>query len=206
MLLAVGFIGCGSTPEAQHAQSTQPWTPPSTRPSAAGPAAPSAAASASFRLRVGDMVIVTFSDLPPLYKLEEHKERVRDDGKITLPYNISVAAVGHTPGELQDIIRTNYVPSYFKYLTVTVKTEERFYYVGGEVRMPSRLPYLGELTVLRAVESAGGFTDFSDRKRVQLIRANGEKFVIDCKRVLKDPKRDLTVHPGDYVNVPRRWM
>jgi len=153
-------------------------------------------------LRVGDMTTITFSDLPQ--QMPKHEERIREDGKITLPFNITVQAAGKTAGQLQEDIRKEYVPKYYNYLTVTVKAEERFYYVGGEVKVAGRIQYLGDMTVLRAIDTAGGFTDFANRKNIELIRATGEKIAINWFKAVKDPSLDRAVYANDRVLVHKR--
>lgn len=156
----------------------------------------------SDKLRKGDLVSVMFSGnpTPPV----EQEERIKEDGTINLQYLGAVRAEGLTPGELQKAIQDGYVPKFFRRLTVTVKTENRVFYVYGEVRAPGRLMYAGEITVLRAIASSGGFTDFAARGRVELVRATGEKVRIDAKKAAENPKLDPPVIPGDTVFVPRR--
>jgi protein involved in polysaccharide export with SLBB domain len=157
----------------------------------------------SGRLSSGDLIRVTFSDVPQPPQAVEL--RIPDDGRITLPYNITVYAIGKTISQLQDEIRDQYVPKLFVRLTVNIKTEERFYYVGGEVRTPARQPYNADLTVLRAIDSVGGFTDFAKRSRIELRRANGEAHIINWDKARKNPKLDLKVFPNDQIIVHRRW-
>ena len=201
----------GQTAPPTAAAPTPPPPPPETTPPAAVPqggaptAVPAGAPTNSLTsalIRVGDLVTVDFSDLPT--PLTEVRTRVGEDGKITLPFNISVQAVGRTPRQLEQEIRSAYVPRYYNYLTVTVKAEERFYYVGGEVKIPNRIVYAGEITVLRAIDSAGGFTDFAQRKKIELRRANGEKHMIDWSKAIKDPKLDLPVYPNDQITVHKK--
>jgi polysaccharide export outer membrane protein len=154
-------------------------------------------------LRVGDMTTINFADLPPP-GIPKHEERIREDGKITLPFNITVQAAGKTAGQLQEDIRKEYVPKYYNYLTVTVKAEERFYYVGGEVKIAGRIQYLGDMTVLRAIDTAGGFTDFANRKNIELRRATGEKIAINWFKAVKDPGLDKPVYANDQVLVHKR--
>jgi polysaccharide export outer membrane protein len=80
----------------------------------------------------------------------------------------------------------------------------RYFHVNGEVKSPSMYPWKGEPTVLRAIGAAGGFTDWANRKKVQLNRSNGQKFTINCWDAEKDGKKDLPVFPGDYIYVPRK--
>ncbi len=157
-------------------------------------------------LRPGESIKIIFSDLPREAGLQELPVRIGDDGKITLYYNITVQAAGKTPNQLQRDIRDKYVPKYFTRLTVTVKTDDRFYYVGGEVRLASRQVYVGHMTVLRAIDTSGGFGEFADRTNIELRRANGQLIKVNGKKAIKNPKLDPEVFPGDQVFVHRRWM
>jgi polysaccharide export outer membrane protein len=125
---------------------------------------------------------------------------------VTLPYNVQINAVGKTTGELQTEIRNRYVPDYYVNLTVNVKAEERFYYVDGEVKIPSRQPYLGEMTVMRAIASAGGFTEFANKSKIELRRANGETLRINSSKVRSNPKLDPQVFPNDQIVVPKKIL
>jgi polysaccharide export outer membrane protein len=154
-------------------------------------------------LNVGDLVQVTFAGVenPP----PQHEERIKDDGTITLPLIGSVVAKGKTTGELQNDIRAQYVPKYFREtLTVTVKAQERSFFVGGEVKNPGRFPWTEGMTVVKAIQTAGYFTDYAKRSKVQLIRSNGKTVNINYDRALEKPELDLPVYPSDSINVPRR--
>jgi len=157
---------------------------------------------AADRFAIGDLVTVKFSGT--IDNIPQHEERIKDDGHITLPLIGAVKAVGKTPGELQKEIHDRYVPDYYKRLTVTVTGEQRVYYVGGQVRSPGRQVYLGTTTVTKAIQSAGDFNDFAAKRRVELTRADGRRFIIDCIKAAKDPSLDLPVYPGDKINVDMR--
>ena len=58
----------------------------------------------SDELQVGDLITVTFADLPPDKQLPEHKERIKDDGTLSLPFNVSVKAAGKKSGAVQQDI------------------------------------------------------------------------------------------------------
>jgi polysaccharide export outer membrane protein len=153
-------------------------------------------------LQSGDLIRISFTDIPVPPPISE--VRIPEDGRITLMYNVTVMAAGKTVSQLQEDIRKEYVPKYFVRLTPNIKTDERFYYVGGEVRVPNKQLYMGEMTVLRAIDTAGGFTDFAKKARVELRRANGEIHVINADKARKNPKLDLKVYANDQINVPRR--
>lgn len=187
-----------AAPSPAFPQGPVPMPPVAVNPSAMGPQ------SSSGVLGVGDLLRVSLLDIPqPPPPIEI---RIPADGKITLPWTITVDARGKTVSQLQEEIRNAYVPKLFKHLTVNIKTEERWYYVGGEVRVPARQPLMGEMTVLRAIDTVGGFTDFAQRKKIELRRANGEIHVINWEKARKNSKLDLPVYPNDQITVPRRWL
>lgn len=153
-------------------------------------------------LNPGDLVTIVFSDTPTATLPFE--ERVKDDGTITLLLNQTFQVAGKSRSTVEKEIRARYVPAYYVNLTVTVKPQERFYYVNGEVKIPSRQPYPGEITVTKAITTAGGLTDFAKHNKVRLTRTSGQSIIIDYDAALEDSKKDLPVYPGDKIDVPRR--
>jgi polysaccharide export outer membrane protein len=189
-----------------------------TRPAASGatqvaapvasPIAVSTAASGSGPeaevLRVGDSLTIIFTDTP--VNIPNFDEKIREDGTIKLTLDKTFKAAGKTPGDLEKEIRACYVPNYYKYMTVTVKqqADTRWYYVNGEVKSPNRQIYAGRITVLKAIASVGGFTDFANKKKVRLTRVDGRTQVVNCIKALDNPSLDPEVYPGDTIHVPRR--
>ena len=155
----------------------------------------------------GDSLTISFSDVPPGGGglPPQMIVKVGSDGTFTLPYNVTIRALGKTPTELEHEIRSAYVPKLFVNCTANVKPDERYFFVGGEVKVSSRMAYTSHsMTVLRAITTAGGFTDFAKKSRIEVRRANGGKTeYVDYKKALKDPKLDLPVYPNDQVIVPR---
>jgi protein involved in polysaccharide export with SLBB domain len=154
-------------------------------------------------LNVGDLVIVTLSGIetPP----SPHEEKIKEDGTITLTYLGAIKASGRTPGELQRDIREQYIARgyYRETLNVTVRAQQRSFYVGGQVRSPSSYPYAEGMTVLKAIQSAGDFNEFAKRTKVQVTRADGRTLIVNCKKALTNPALDIPIYPGDSINVPR---
>jgi len=197
LLCALAFLaGCQtSSPESSSSGS---HFSPMNMPSAHGSATNGTDPGFSI-LRVGDLIMISFTDIerPP----QKQEVNIPDSGMITLPFNIHVKADGKTTTQLEKDIRDAYVPYLFVNLTVTVKAEQRFYYVDGEVKQPKSWSYYGETTVLRAIANAGGFTDFANRKNIELRRQNGQRFFINYNKALKDPALDLPVFPNDHIIV-----
>jgi len=202
------LVGCQSDSNGYHSTgATSPATPTAAgadgQHAATDVSAGSAGSAAKMDvLRVGDAVSVMFSDLAsPVSPITAD---IKEDGSITLTYNEKFQAEGKSLGELQQAIRERYVPKYFKYMTPVVRISDRFYSVGGEVRQPNRQLFTGSMTVLRAINSVGGFTEFARKTKVQVIRANGEKFTVNCIKALQHPELDKPIYPGDQINVPKR--
>jgi polysaccharide export outer membrane protein len=154
-------------------------------------------------LEPGNQITITFSGLSTIPI--PYSCRIREDGTISPPYlKALIIAAGKTIGELERELEKEYVPGIYKTINVTIRTADRFFYVGGEVRQPSRQIFIGRITVTQAIQSAGDFTDFADQREVRVIRATGKVDIIDCKAALDDPTRDLPVYPGDNIVVGRR--
>jgi protein involved in polysaccharide export with SLBB domain len=191
LLASIIFTGCSSpTENIAFSDSRQP--PPKT---ATLPAADVA------RFRVGDTVVVAFSGAPD--SIADHEEAIKEDGNITLDLVGKIHALGKTTGQLQSEIQNDYVPTFYRRLTVTVKSSaDRVYYVGGEVRAPGPKEYLGDTTVTKAIQASGDFTDFAKHK-VWLNRADGQRIHVDCDAALKNPAEDPPVYPGDQIVVEK---
>lgn len=209
--IAALLAGCSSGDLEEPAFSSSPVahvgssTTAAPRATVDGPGSVATPADAAVvgRYRVGDLVTVTFSGIEP--PPQPHEERIKEDGTITLPMIGSVLAKGKTAGELQKEIQDRYVPKYYVRLIVTVRSLDSFYSVGGEVKQPGRQPWLGELTITQAIQSAGDFTDFANKKKIDVIHADGTKIRVNGVEALKDPSKDPKVLPGDKIHVWRRW-
>jgi polysaccharide biosynthesis/export protein len=151
-------------------------------------------------IRPGELLTIELLDIGGPSKIEQ---AVADDGTITLPMlSDRVAAAGKKAPELQDAIRDLYVPRFYKRMTVNIKRDNRYYFVRGQVKTPGQRLYTGDMTVTRAIASAGDFNDYAKKTKVQVIRSNGRTETVNAVKALKDPKKDLPIYPGDTVFVP----
>jgi polysaccharide export outer membrane protein len=176
---------------------------PAPGPSSPGQSFPSSDATGT-KLAVGDSLVISFSDVPLGALPAQMTIKVGSEGTITLPHNIVVFALGKTPTELERDIRNAYVPALYVQCTASVKAEDRYFFVGGEVKISNRQIYTSQsMTVLRAITTAGGFTDFAKKTKIEVRRANGKTEYVNYYKALKDPKLDLPVFPNDQVIVPR---
>lgn len=158
----------------------------------------------AYKFKVGDLVIVTFSGVEP--SIPQHEERIKEDGTITLSLIGSIKADGKTPGQLQKDIRDKYVPGlYTESLNITVKAQDRFFYVGGEVKSNGRYPWVEGMTVVKAIQNAGGLTDYAKASKVRVTREQ-KTFTVNYTKALENPSLDVPVYPDDTINVPRRGL
>jgi protein involved in polysaccharide export with SLBB domain len=199
----VMLIGCASS-SSDPVFSENPVAPSPTMTGSPDDTVSSGADAARFH--IGETVTVTFSgiDSIELQQMLPSNQTINEDGTISLPYIGSVKAAGKTPGELQNDIHDLYVPKYYVRLTISVNSPDRIFYVGGEVKTPGRQLYVGVTTVTKAIQAAGDFTDFANRGKVWLVRADGQRIKVNCNKALEDPSQDLPVYPGDQIQVPRR--
>jgi polysaccharide biosynthesis/export protein len=134
---------------------------------------------------------------------------VRPDGKISLPLLNDVQAAGLTAMELANNI-TEGLKKFITSPQVTVSVTEinsRRVYVTGEVTRPGAFPLLPNMTVLQAVTSGGGFTQFARTKNIYVLRNEGgkqTKYPFNYNDVVKGkrPEENITLQPGDTIVVP----
>lgn len=188
--LSVGLVlaGCASAPLTPPAE----WT--------------EAGASTENRLRVGDELIIrittggrTQQNLTPT---EQIPVVVDENGEVSLPLIGRVVAIGLTPGELAERIEAHYVPRFYVRCSVSVQVQARYFYVGGEVRAPGRYPWTEDMTLLKAINTAASFTDYANRRRVEIIRGK-DKRPVDVEEIRRNPALDVPIRPGDSIWVPR---
>jgi len=80
-------------------------------------------------------------------------------------------------------------------------------YVQGEVKNPGPVKFTKDLTMLGVIAQAGGFTPLAAPKRVNVIRANGEKkdnIRVNVSDIMSASERDVPLKPNDIVIVPQR--
>jgi protein involved in polysaccharide export with SLBB domain len=130
---------------------------------------------------------------------------VDGEGKVNLPYIGRVKIAGLAPGAAQTMIEGVYKAQKIytnPNIVITMQALSRFVNVGGEVKSPQRVPFTPDLTVLSAINAAGGFSPFANQRKIRLLR--GQRVtIIDVKKIRANPSRDVQLEPGDRVEVPQ---
>lgn len=135
--------------------------------------------------------------------------QVRPDGKISMPLLNDVQASGLTPSQLAQSL-TDKLKKYLTAPQVTVivtQVNSQRVYVLGEVTRPGAYPLLPGMTILQAITSAGGLTQFANSKKIFLMRSQNQtqnKYPFNYKDVLdgKKTEENLPLKAGDTVVVP----
>lgn len=162
---------------------------------------PQAAASDSAaQLRPGDSLTVTLSGIPDP---SANTVQIDEQGAISLPFLGVLPAAGLNTGELSQAIRDAYIGRrFYTAISVSVTVTERYVYIGGEVQRPGRIPWSPDLTLAKAVQSAGGFTLYARENRVTLTR-DRRAYDFDVRLAQREPEEDPLLFPGDSIQVPR---
>ncbi len=135
--------------------------------------------------------------------------RVQYDGSIQFPFVGKVYVEGLTLDEVREKIQLA-VSKYVEECSVNVKLLNDNITILGEVRSPGRfLLYDEEINLLEAVSLAGDMTDMANRKRVRLIRKEGDvqqMLVINTldENIMFSPY--YYMKPGDIVYVEPRKL
>lgn len=80
-------------------------------------------------------------------------------------------------------------------------SKAKTYYVSGEVNKPDSYKYEPELTVIKAVTMAGGFSKIAAKNKIKIIRVENGK-----KRVFETVNMDEPVLPNDVIVVPESFF
>lgn len=167
------------------------------------------AAHGQASLRVGDPVELKVAGVPTEEQTQVNNVYTIDSGgMVNLPYINKVKAEGLTPSQLASSIEGAYRSEKIftnPTITIVMQPNARFVNVGGAVRQPTRVPFTEDMTLLTAINAAGGFNDFADQRKVRVLRGN-EVRAYDVRQSRRDPSKDIKLQPGDRVEVPQSFF
>ena len=190
LLMAVLWGGC----QTGTGQAT-----PQAASTATAPVAPVAGTNSGFsidRIAVGDVIRVMYEASVPIAPTEI---QVPETGLVTIHMGEQVQVAGKMAADVSKDIRDLFTVKKQMYVQVLGRTVS----VGGEVRTTGSFPFEGGMTVLKAINRAGGFTEYANRREVRVTRVNGQQVMVDCKAAMKKPELDVPLYPGDRIEVVR---
>ncbi|NIJ16720.1 XrtA/PEP-CTERM system exopolysaccharide export protein [Sphingobium vermicomposti] len=142
------------------------------------------------------------------------KVQVRPDGRITTPLVTDMAAVGKTPKQLAEDMKvalTKYIENPLVSVIVnnfsgTFSQQVR---IVGATEKPASIPYRANMTLLDAMISVGGLSEYAAGNRARLVRFNKDagkqqEFNVRIGDLLKrgDSKANVMLAPGDVIIIP----
>ncbi|MBN1841119.1 MAG: polysaccharide biosynthesis/export family protein [Deltaproteobacteria bacterium] len=135
--------------------------------------------------------------------------RVRPDGKISLPLVDDIEAANSTLPQLKDRI-TKALAAYVENPSVYVMLQEnrsKKIYIVGMVGAPGEYVLERPITVLQAIATAGGFTEWAKKDDILIVRKGPKgqfRIEFDYERVVsgKDIKQNILLNPDDVIIVP----
>ena len=142
------------------------------------------------------------------------KVQVRPDGRITTPLISDMPAVGKTPTmlaqdlkiQLSEYIRDPLVSVIVDNFSGTFSQQIR---IVGATEKPASIPYRANMTLLDAMISVGGLSEFAAGNRARLVRNDREtgrqtEFRIRISDLVKrgDSKANVKLEPGDVIIIP----
>lgn len=166
-----------------------------------------------YRIGVGDIISVFVFDHPELTAPLAPGERiggflVQSDGTFSYPYIGAVDARGRTVGEIRlDITErlNKFIPAPQIDVRVASFNSQRVV-VGGEVVSPSTQAITTwPLTLLEAINAAGGLTQYADATKVT-VRRGGESYIVNLDSFLRADAQSSNpiLIGGDVVSVPHK--
>ena len=174
-----------------------------------------APATQDYRVGPGDILTIIVWDHPELTipagefrTAEQAGTVVAEDGTIFFPFAGVIRVQGLTLRQIRKVL-TDKLSSTIENVQLEVRVasyRSQRVYVVGEVLKPGIIPVTDvPLTMVEAVNQAGGFTPEADHRHITLTRA-GKTSAIDLLALYEDgdTSQNVALKSGDIVNVPDR--
>lgn len=173
-------------------------------PATAALAAAAGTGTDSYVIGASDVLTITVWKEPTL----SGTILVRPDGMISLALIGDVPASGLTPIQLANQISTK-LKKYIQEPNISVvvtQIHSKVIYLLGEVAKRGPVEMTPGMTLLEAISSAGGLTDFANSKKIYILRkepGSQQRIPVHYKKALKgDRLLNLILRPGDTIVVP----
>lgn len=130
---------------------------------------------------------------------------VRADGLVSLPLINEVRAEGQTIKQLRDQLTEKFkeVVADPVVSVIVTKPLSATFFITGKVTRPQEYPLFKQTTILQAVASAGGFTQWAKTGSLIVVRKSGERVKVDYDSIVSgDMSQNIILQRGDTVVVP----
>ena len=198
MVLGLGIAFGLRGQEKPKVQELKPVNAPAEMPAADTPAAP--VDPKTYRIGPEDVVSIM------VWREKEMSGMfvVRPDGRITLPLAGEIMVSELTPEQVQSKV----VELYSKFINkpeVSVslaRIGSKKYYLVGQVMRTGTFPLVVPINVLEAINSAGGFQEYANKKKVIILRGD-KQLKFNYAEVIKGKNmaQNVQVEHGDHIIV-----
>jgi protein involved in polysaccharide export with SLBB domain len=134
--------------------------------------------------------------------------RVSATGTINYYFLKEVKVAGKTTSEVREMLTEMLDKDYLVDPQVAVDVKEyrvREVFVNGQVNKAGSVLLTGEqdLDILGAIARAGGLTTKANDKKIKFTRPGHPEKVFSLDQ-LKDPKNNILLQPGDFIEIPEK--
>jgi polysaccharide export outer membrane protein len=199
VLMVLGLvIGAAWGQEKPKTQEPKPASPAADLPSGDTPAAP--VDPKTYQIGPEDIVSIM------VWREKEVSGMfvVRPDGRITLPLAGELKVADLTPLQVQAKVIEMY-SKFFNKPEVSVslaRVSSKKYYLVGSVMRTGTFPLVVPINVLEAINSAGGFQEFANRKKIIILRGD-KQIKFNYQEVIKGKNmaQNIQIENGDHIIV-----
>ena len=159
------------------------------------------------RLLPGDTIKVSYSD----ESVPDQTQKIRRDGKVSLPLLGELTAAGKRVADFQDELVSRYEEQLEKgEVLVTLESGPANVIVSGFANKPGKLSFDRPTTVYQAIMEAGGVSDYGSLSNIHLTRmihgAQRTETINLRPTIHGYPTEPKYVQDGDVIYVSRSWF
>jgi polysaccharide export outer membrane protein len=159
------------------------------------------------RLSPGDVIKVSYAD----ESIPDQTQKIRRDGKVSLPLTGEVTATGKRPIDFQHELASRYEGKLENNeVLVTLENGAATVIVSGFANKPGGITFDRPTTVYEAIMLAGGVSDYGSASSVHLTRIiDGVQRTetINLRPTIRGkPTRPKYVQDGDVIYIARSWF
>jgi len=159
------------------------------------------------QIQAQDLLDIQVYKVPDLSKIGV---RVSDKGYISLPLIGRVRAKGLTSEQLENSIEQRLAQRYLQNPQVTVLVKEstqRRVTIEGFAKKPGVYPVKGGGTLLQAIATAGGLSEFAEIDKIFLFRKSPSgaisRYLVNLEAIRNGEARDPILHNDDRIVIHR---
>jgi polysaccharide export outer membrane protein len=140
-------------------------------------------------------------------ELQNREIQVDASGRLSFPLIGSIEVSGKAPSEIEGAIEELLRGKFIRNPQVTVNLQEtisKVVTVSGEVKKPGLFPVIGRMTLMRAIATAEGTTEFAKKAEVVVFRTVGGKEyagLYDLGAIQRGNYADPEIFANDVVSV-----